>query len=183
MAKDYFSSEVCEQLACDLVTEQAELLKHQALVNRLKERLVEGKSQLIRKLILGKSFMISGKKRTVLNLEFEETDGILKVWATIGLDPDEIKLPANMTRRETELFWCYKDYFQICYDDLDGQAGQEFLSLADKIHALKNHIHLKYTTEWLIDFSNATTPGFFGQSGLEIHTKDGYYMLEDLIVY
>lgn len=183
MAKDYFSSEVCEQLACDLVTEQAEFLKHQSNVKGIKERLVEGKSQLIRKLILGKSFMISGKKRTVLNLEFEETDGILKVWATICLDPEEINLPAKITRREKKLFWFYKDYLQFCYDDLDGQAGQEVLSLADELHALKNHIHLKYTTEWLIDFSNATTPGFFGQSGLEIHTKDGYSMLEDLIVY
>ena len=42
MAKDFFSSEVCELLARELVTEQAELLKHEVLVKEIKAKLIEG---------------------------------------------------------------------------------------------------------------------------------------------
>ena len=43
MAKDFFSSEVCELLARELVTEQAELLKHEVLVKEIKAKLIEGR--------------------------------------------------------------------------------------------------------------------------------------------
>lgn len=183
MTKDYFSSEVCEQLARELVTEQAELLRHNVLVNEIKEKLYEGKKQLIRKLIQGKPFLINGKKRTALSVGFAELQDLLRVRVTFGEDPNDVKLPPKMTRREKDLFWEYTDYMLFFKDELDDWAGKEALVRSGALSMLKNHICVTFPEFWVIDFSNATTPGFFGQSGLEIHTKDGCYMLEDMVVY
>ena len=61
MKCDYFNSEICKQLACDLVTEQAQLMKHEALANEIKAKIVEGKQKLIKKLILGKEIILDEK--------------------------------------------------------------------------------------------------------------------------
>ena len=54
--------------------------------------------------------------------------------------------------------------------------------MADELRSLKNGIHLTNESIWEIDFGNATTPGFFEQTGLEVYGADGHYMLEDLIL-
>ena len=181
MAKEiYFSSQVCEQLARELVTEQAEMLKHEALVKEIKAKLVEGKQQLIRKLIERKTFLLNGKKRTVLLVEFDEYQDNMRIEMTMGLDPKEIDLPTSMTRKEKELLRDYKDCLLFCYEDQSEWACIDALEIANELKSLKNGIYLSYVTIGEIDFSNATTPGFFEQSGLEVRDEGGYYMLEDL---
>ena len=180
MTNIFYSSQVCEQLARELVTEQAELLKHETLVKEIKAKLVEGKKQLIRKLIDGKTFLINGKKRTVLLVEFDEYQDNMRVELTMGLDPDEIDLPSSMTRKEKEFLMDYKDYLLIIHEDQSEWACIDALEIANELKSLKHGIYLSYGTVWEIDFSNATTPGFFEQSGLEVRDEGGCYMLEDL---
>ena len=81
MAKDFFSKEVCEQLAHELVTEQAELLKHEALVKTMKEKLVEGKKQLIWSLIGRKTFLFEGKRMTALAIDFYFYGCVCYLWS------------------------------------------------------------------------------------------------------
>ena len=180
MNKVFFSSQVCGRLACELVTKQAELLKHETLVKEIKAKLVEGKKQLIKKLIERKTFLLNGKKRTVLLVEFDEYQDNMRVELTMGLDPDEIDLPTNMTRKEKELLMDYKDYLLVIHEDQSEWACIDALEIANELKSLKNGIYLSYVTIGEIDFSKATTSGFFEQSGIEIRNEGGCYMLEDL---
>lgn len=177
----YYSSQVCEQLACELVTEQAQLLKHEALVNELKATIVEGKKQLIKKLILGKEFLLEGKRMVAIEISFFERLDDMEVTVTMGLDPDECIMPDSATKREQRLLGLYKDSFYSCKEYQDETSGSEASYWAHRLFRLKNH-HLLTQCFWgRIDFANATTPGFFEQSGIVIHEENGYYMLEDLV--
>jgi hypothetical protein len=177
----YYSSQVCEQLACELVTEQAQLLKHETLVNELKEKIVEGKKQIIKKLILGKEFLLEGKRMIAIKISFFERMDDMEVTVTMGLEPDECIMPNSVTKREQRLIDLYKDSFYSCKECHDENSGSEASYWAHRLFRLKNH-HLLTQCFWgRIDFANATTPGFFEQSGIVIHEEKGYYMLEDLV--
>lgn len=109
MRKDYFSSQVCEQLATDLVQEQVELMKHEVLVKEIKAKLIEGKQQLIKKLIFGKTFRLEGKKMTALEIHFNEKDGKLQVHLEMGLAPASEVTPCLLTRNEKQLLKEYRN--------------------------------------------------------------------------
>jgi hypothetical protein len=102
MKKDFFNCELCEQLARELVTEQAELLKHEVLVKEIKAKLVEGKQQLIRKLISCREFFLDGKNQLALYVSFDERWDDLRVSVTLGLDPDDPAVTAPLTKKEHE---------------------------------------------------------------------------------
>ena len=180
MKKDFFNCELCEQLARELVTEQAELLKHEVLVKEIKAKLVEGKQQLIRKLISCREFFLDGKNQLALYVSFDERWDDLRVSVTLGLDPDAPTLTAPLTKKERELFQEYRNMYLYCKESHDDSAGYYAIELAKDLEKLKSGIKLTYVTCWDIDFGKATTPGFFEQSGLVVHRKTGYYMLEDL---
>ena len=181
MVKNFvFNGQVCEQLACELVTEQAQLLKHETLVNELKAAIVEGKKQLIKNLILGREFLLEGKRMVAIEISFFERLDDMEVTVTMGLDPDECILQNPVTKREQKLIDLYKDSLYLCKEYQDEYTGSEASNLADRLLRLKNH-HLLTQRFWgRIDFANATTPGFFEQSIIVIHEENGYYMLEDL---
>lgn len=180
MKKTFFSTEVCKHLACELVTEQAQLLKHEALVNELKAAIVEGKKQLIKNLILGKEFLLEGKRMVAIEISFFERMDDMEVTVTMGLDPDECIMHNPVTKQEQRLIDLYKDSCYSCKEYQDENSGSEASNLAGRLLRLKNH-HLLTQCFWgRIDFANATTPGFFEQSGIVIHEENGYYMLEDL---
>lgn len=182
MAMDlFFERQVCEQLARELVTEQAELLKHEALVKTMKAKIIEGKEQLINSLIGGKTLQTRGKKETVLEINFyEETDCLLVV-VTFGVNPNDVIKGKSLTRREKALLDDY-DYLRRCcaFGFSDGD-GIDAVRIARKLEALKNHIYLVYRSTWKIDLENPGNSDFFKKSGLKVG-KDGIgMMLEDLI--
>ncbi len=178
-----FSSEVCKQLACELVTEQAEVVKHESLVKEIRGTLILGKQQLIKKLLMGKELFVDGKKRVVLNLEFDMCDDIMKVLITSGQNPDNIFMPCSLTKRESELVRNYKYYLQECQESSNEEFGPLAVETANELSCLKNQITLTRINYCDVDFSNATTSGFFEQSGLVVRKGDGngFCMLEDLI--
>lgn len=182
MNKNFFNNQVCEQLARELVTEQAELLKHETLVKEIKAKLVEGKRQLIKKLIEGKDIYLDGRKRTALLVSFEVEEDRMMVVVTMGLEADHFTVPRNLTKREKELVQDYKFFLDSCKGEFYEDDGVEAIEVADKLAELRNQIRLTYCTAWEIDFCNATTPDFFENSGLEVHRENGDYLLEDLII-
>jgi hypothetical protein len=166
MAKElFFSSQVCEQLARELVTEQAEMLKHEALVKEIKAKLIEGKQQLIRKLILGKTFRLEGKKMTALEILFDEKDGKLQVHIEFGLDPESEVTPCLLTKNEKQLLKEYRNCLEACCYGLEYMSN-DTLEIARRLGCLKNSIILTRCYCWEIDINNTTTPGFFSKSGL-----------------
>ena len=183
MAKDlFYSSQVCKELACDLVTEQAELLKHESLVEQIKTKLVEGKQQLIEHLILGKELYYKGKKRTALHVNFYLEGDKMEVVVTMGIAPDGLVPRNRLTKKERMLVDDYKDLLYCCKNRSYENCFRDTLKVADELRSLKNGICLTNEPCWVIDFGNATTPGFFEQTRLEVYGADGHYMLEDLIL-
>lgn len=180
MAKDtYFSSQVCEQLARELVHEQAELLKHETLIRAIKAKIVEGKKQLIESVILGRTFKIDGKKTTVIRVDYDEFPNALRVIITLGLRPEDVRIPYSLTKKEKELINDYEDLLQFCKEDRD-YTPHEAADVALELKTLKNGICLTYIDTCLIDMSNATTHGFFEESGFEVLDDGVMSMLEDL---
>lgn len=182
MAKDlFFSRELCEQLAHELVTEQAELLKHEALVKTMKAKIVEGKEQLINLLIGGKTFDSYGKKKTALGITYYEESDSLIVVVTFGRDPKNVGRGVRLTRREKALLEDY-DYLRRCcaFGFSDGE-GIDAVRTARKLEALKNHIYLVYNSTWKIDLENPNNSEFFNKSGLKVGRDGKDLMLEDLV--
>ena len=175
-----FSKDVCEQLARELVTEQAQLVKHEALVKTMKAKIVAGKQQLIKHLIGGKVIKLYGKKRTVLNITFYEEPDSMMVVVTCGLNPDDVTKGLSLTRSEKRLIEDY-DFCRICCDDpFDEESGIDAIRTAEKIELLKNHICLLTEFSWTVDFSNPSSYGFFENSGLDFSDGGNTVMLEDL---
>lgn len=183
MAKDFFTSEVCERLARELVTEQAELLKHEVLVKEIQAKLIEGKKQLVKKLILGKTFLIDGKKKTALDVSIEDNKEGIWVYLTFGLYPSEIIYPQDMTEEERALLDEYCVYLFDFKDVLADYAGQDALNCARELYNHEHEIYLTNVEIYDINLCDATTPGFFEQSGLMVYERDRCSMLEDLMVY
>lgn len=180
MKCDYFNSEICKQLACDLVTEQAQLMKHEALANEIKAKIVEGKQKLIKKLILGKEIILDEKKLVVVDVNFYDNKDTMGVDVAMVMHPDNYKMPYALTRREQQFVDELRDLVPSCRDFFFDSLGKDTLHTAEELIDLKHGIKLHKYRYWEIDFSSASTPGFFEQSGLEVRKEDGYYMLEDL---
>ncbi len=183
MAKEiYFSNQVCEQLARELVTEQAELVKHETLVKEIKAKLVDGKMQLVKHLIVGKEFYYDGKKRTALQVDFYEEQDTLRLVITMGLETESRVPSKGLTRKEKELVQEYKTNVHFLKEGHDYESGSYAIDAANELRFLKHRIHLIYCTYWVIDLNNATTPGFFEESGLYVKRPNGTFLLEDLIL-
>ena len=180
MAKDYFSKEVCERLAHELVTEQAELLKHEALVKTMKEKLVEGKKLLIRSLIGRKTFLIEGKWMTALAIDFYVEADSMVVYVTFGLDAADVVGDRLLTRKEERLLKEYNMLRKCCrepgYEDVD----KDTLEAAETLALLKNGINLLRYYTWTVDFSNPSSKNFFTESSLMVLDEYGTILLEHL---
>lgn len=180
MAKDYFSREVCEQLAHELVTEQAELLKHEALVKAMKKQIVEGKQQLIRSLIGRKTFLIEGKWMTALAIDFYVEADSMVVYVTFGLDPADVVGDRLLTRKEQRLLKEYNMQRKLCREPDYEDVEKEALETAETLAFLKNGINLIRHYTWTVDFSNPSSSNFFTESSLMVLDEYGTILLEDL---
>ena len=184
--KSIFSSEVCKQLACELVTEQAEVVKHQAIIETIKDAIVKKKQQVIEQRLLGKMTNILRYDHLVLDIDVEKQDESILVSVTFGLDPDEvIKIYGPMTRNEKSEFEQYKLEYEHCRRKYDMDNAYEAIFAANRLRTLKNHICLTEDCQWHIDYSQATTACFYQNSGLYTSNYKGNsvetVLLEDLI--
>lgn len=182
MAKDlFFERQVCERLAHELVTEQAELLKHEAIVNTMKAKIVEGKEQLINSLIGGKTFKALRGKRTALEITYYEEPDSLMVVVTFGRDPNDVVKDVRLTRSEKALIEDYDDLRRCCAYGFSDGDGIDAIRIARKLEVLKHHIYLVYPCVWKIDLENPGNSDFFKRSGLDVEMDGKDLMLEDLV--
>jgi hypothetical protein len=180
MKKDFYLTEVCERLAGDLVREQATLLKHEAIVKDIKAKLVEGKQQLIKQLILGKVFDYKDQKMTALCVDFGELKDNMLVEVTMGMSPEYYIQNCALTKREKLLIDDYESLCEHCREEADDYFGNEARETAYELMRLKNGVWLIRTYSWEVDFSNAGSTDFFKESGLVVHEEGISYLLEEM---
>ena len=87
-----------------------------------------------------------------------------------------------MTEKERKLLEEYCDYLLDFKDVLADWAGREAIDCARELWIHEHEMYLTTVEDFDIDFSNATTPGFFEQTGLMVYERDKCCMLEDLMV-
>ena len=84
--------------------------------------------------------------------------------------------------KEKELLKEYCDYLLDFKDVLADWAGRDTIDCARKLWIHEHEMYLTTVEDFDIDLSNATTPGFFEQTGLMVYERDKCCMLEDLMV-
>ena len=179
------SKEVCEQLAQQLVKEQAELVKQDAVVNGLKDAIFRKKAEIIKDRIDGQFFQFD-RLMYPLSISISYGSYYMAVSICFGADPDEaIPIGVILTKREKELFESYKESFNKYLDWERTEDGMEAWRKILELKQLKNGLNLGMYKNWLIGLSDATEPGFFTRTGLTLGGYQGMSliptMLEDRI--
>ena len=176
-----YSKQVCGLLAQQLVTEQAEVLKHQAVVESIWKTIVEKKTDIIKRIVNGNFFRIDGIRYLALKLSIEENGDMLVVDITFGITPDVIGSEEKLTRREAELLKEYRDNYDKTIFGNIGEYGGKAVHAARELKYLKNQIYLLRIKSFNIDMTKAFEPKFFEESGLLIRDCRGARNLEDYI--
>ena len=180
METSNYSNSVCELLARQLATEQAEVLKHQAIVESIQKTIFDKKKEIIKRIVNNYYFYFEGKRYSALKLSFGECADTLIVSITFGEDPKEIDLE-GLTRREVELMKQYRKDYDQSDDYEDKEAGNHAISVAGDLYWLKNRINLlRYETK-SFHVDQAISPGFFEETGIKIRMRGGLRDLESFI--
>ena len=185
MDKINMPKEVCERLAQQLVEEQAELVKREAVVNGLKDAIFRKKKEIILYKIDGSFFRLD-RLMYPLSITISHDSEYMDVNICFGADPDEA-IPTGMilTKREKDLFEGYKTSFNNFLDWERPEDGMEAWKKILELKQLKNGLNLGKYKNWLIRLSDATEPGFFTRTGLTLGGYQGMSliptMLEDRI--
>ena len=179
------SKEVCEQLAQQLVKEQAELVKQDAVVNGLKDAIFRKKAEIIKDRIDGHFFKFD-RLMYPLSISILYASYYMAVSICFGADPDEaIPIGVILTKREKDLFEGYKTSFNNFLDWERPEDGMEAWRKILELRQLKNGLNLGKYKNWLIRLSDATDPDFFTRTGLTLGGYQGISfkptMLEDRI--
>ena len=177
METSIYSNSVCELLAQQLATEQADVVKHQAIVESIQKTIFSKKKEIIKRIVDTYFFYFEGKRYSALDLSFGESDGKLIVSINFGIDPTEIDLE-GLTRRETELLKQYRKDFERSIDYEDKEACSHAISVARSVYWLKNRINLLRFETNSIHIDQAISPGFFEETGINIRTRGGLRDLE-----
>lgn len=185
MAKHLITNKVCELLAQQLSTEQAEVVKHQAVVDGIMNRIFEAKKSLIMDKIQNDFFRIDGKKVYAIDVQVDQLENKISVCVNFAVSPDyAIQEGIILTKREAELFADYRKAFKQCFRySSDGATVDQLKHLAISLKRLKNQVCLTFCHFWDISYDDATDPDFLKRTGLTTGEFDGYTtrkrMLED----
>lgn len=184
--KTSYSQNVCRELAEQLIKEQAEVQKHQALVENIKQTIIDMKMKLIMKFVKGKLFEIKGKKFAVMNISVVDIPNGVYAVANLAQEPMSAMEGVELNEKEAMLMADYKEVFDFYRftpsDQWDIEITKPAIALGEQEHGLL----LLDTIECEFDFSDAIEPEFYTKTGIYI---DGYratscdkLMLEDVVV-
>lgn len=167
METKVYSTLVYEQLARQLATEQAEVVKHQAVVDGIKQAIFDKKKDLIMHKIEGRSFKWGGKKVVAIETRiYQDADG-LSVYVSFAEVPSGITRKDVLTKKEKEVCDLYAaafdDYLSACGDD---EAKKKVIKVANLLSLLKHHLRLIHFRVWSMKYDEAVDPDFFKKTGL-----------------
>lgn len=175
MEKVFISREVCELLAQQLVNEQAELVKQEAVVEGLTKTLKEKKMEIIRKRLEGKFFKLDDSKVTPIDVEFNEWKDGMWVRVIFAKEPASfLNDEATLTKKEKQLLNQYKKAFKRCRWGFNEEACHEIQDLARKLCQLKHGFILTDWRVWDFNFEDFSSRDFFRNSGLYLDNMSRY---------
>ena len=169
MEKYNLTSKVCEQLAQQLVEEQAELVKRTAVVEQIKNSIREKKMDVIGRKLMGRVFKYRGKRYIVTNLEHEYEGNGLFVLVHLGEYKDPIN-EAKLTKRERALLLEYREALKTCRWTLVSEESRKAHHAAKQLRILKHGIDLEVCFSEFFNFDEFAQPDFFKHSGIMVQT-------------
>lgn len=177
--KTSYSQNVCRELAEQLIKEQAEVQKHQAVVREIKQRIANAKTKLIRDLTLESVFRIKNKEYLIIDVKPIATRNSVIISLDLCENPDTIATGRKFTKKEKELLAEYRmayDFCRLCKDD----GWERYLrEIAMELNMMNSDIKLLDVLISEIDFEAVTEPKFFIETDIKVG-KNGK-MLEDVI--
>ena len=170
MEKRKLSKQACCQLANQLVDEQAELVKHQALVDALRKTIIEKKKEVIKDMAGGRILKIENRRMALLSVDVEEHYNKIRIVTLLGQEPNEAIKGLKLTAIEKKLMREYERAFYRCYNDSpDSDAWAENAqNIGGRLLRLKNSLDLIDCYSVYFEYDNATDPNFFNTTSIVI---------------
>ena len=185
MAKEIYSNQVCELLARQLVEEQAEAMKHEAVVNNIKQTIVDKKVEVIKKMLHYRGVKYDDGVYYLAEIYSCINGTTFTIELGMVIDPKSIIENYTLSARENVLLQEYKERFPCYRSDLNSYH-EEIGSMIGKMARLKNGILVSACIHHTFNFDEATDPDFFKQTGFITGVFNGcktrMEMLEDCIV-
>ena len=173
MTKDYLSCKTCEQLAQQLVDEQAELFRHQALIDSIKMAIYQKKLEVITRKTKGKAFMIDGKVKIVTDVESFMTENNMCFSLTFATQHVGTQIGSTLTKTERDLLSKYENLFEQCKYYLDDDLAHRIYYIGKRLKDLKNGIGLVNDSNlYHFNYDDASKPGFFDETGIKVEVKN-----------
>ena len=181
MNEKNFPPKLCELLAQQLVEEQAELVKREAVVEQIKCSLREKKMEVIKRRLVGRVIRYNHRKFIVTEIERDDYDNGLFVMVRLGEIPNAYLERTDLTKREKELLLDYKEALKSCRWNLTPQRSERVRDAVEQIRPLKHGINLEEFFNGCFNFEEFSQPGFFNHSGITVTTDTlrGCAFLED----
>lgn len=184
--KFLLSNSVCELLAQQLVTEQAEVVKHQGTVNIIKQAILEKKTEIVKRLVRGRMFKFEGKLVIVTNVNSYESEEGFVITFTFAEEPVSATRFISLTKREKDLLNQYSEAFKYCRQRYETCWEREVSKLGYALGILKHRISLIEHSSQEFRFDDAKEPGFFRTTGILVNEFKGcssrVLMLEETTV-
>ena len=185
MAKENYSNQVCELLAKQLVEEQAEMMKHEAVINNIKQAIVDKKVEVIKNKLHYRGVKYDGGVYYLaeINSHIEGTKFIIEIGMLV--DPKSITKDYTLSPREKDLLQEYKERY-LYYSSNLNSYHEEIRGMMRKMYRMKNSIILLAYFHHTFNFDEAIEPDFFKKTGFTTGRFKSYTTheetLEDCIV-
>lgn len=171
METSYYSEELCEQLAQELLKEKAEMVKLEASVENLTKLIFEAKKEVIDRTVMYKWFKIWGQTCVIVAPKFEYSDGYITVSAFFAAEPGNDGVnEAYLTAEEAKVYADYKAAFKIRRTD---NNAEKLIKAGTKLSVMNKKVVLVRHRSWVIGIDKCVNKNFFKESGLYIR-EDGW---------
>ena len=172
MDKVFVSNQVCEQLARQLVEEQAEMLKHKAIVEGIKQAILQKKTEVIKEKVAGKLFRLSKMSALVLDVFGTDLENDFAITFRFVESPDSIlRNQHQFTRKEKVLIDDYTSAFCEYTKHPSRDAERKLYNISNHLELLKHGIKPVTLGFRRFSYDEAAEPEFFEKTGIEV---DGF---------
>ena len=181
------NQKVCEKLAKDLISVEADIVKQNTVLEGIKRMIAEKKTDVIRGMLEGEELKFPSRKYMVFSVELgsQTMDGDeFVVHGFFATDPKWVEdSDFKLTAAEKKLFAVYKDAYENYFDYRDKDEIIRMKEAAAKMRTLKNELKLVLFKFWPFSFEDAVKGDFFEGTGVRVYL-DSFRrpFLEDLRV-
>lgn len=185
MAKENYSNQVCELLAKQLVEEQAEVMKHEAVVDKIKQTIVDKKVGVIIDKLHYMGVKLDKNVYYIAEIYSCIKDTTFTIEIGMVVAPKSISENYTLSPREKALLQKYEEKFPDYHSFLNAY-GEEIRGMMHQMYRMKNGISLLAYFHHTFNFDEVTNPDFFKKTGFTTGRFQSYtaneQMLEDCIV-